>query len=132
MCDHLWISQGNWSTTCQVNVAKDPHVLVGRHGIPIYEGPGEIVGLLRKYFDGQCIQAAGARHTLDIQFMEAERPCYLVRGGNLKTVEPDICAEVDAVEMQPDILTGITSREMKVSSVPPRRAKRTVFGHREI
>src|SRR5713226_8681481 len=64
--------------------------------------------------------------------MEAERPCYLVRGGNLTTVEPDVCAEVDAIEMQPDILTCVTCRKMKVGSIPPRRAKGTVFGHREI
>src|SRR5258708_2642281 len=64
--------------------------------------------------------------------MEAERSGYLIRGGNLTSVEPDICAEIDAIEMQPDILTGITCREMKVSSIPPGRAKGTVFGHREI
>src|ERR1041385_5629708 len=56
MSDYLRIAQRDRSTGGEVNVAKDPKVLVGRHRIPIDKSPTEIIDLLRKHFDGERVQ----------------------------------------------------------------------------
>src|SRR6266496_68089 len=99
MSDYLRISQRDWPTAGQIDVAKDSHVFIRRHGIPIHPGPTQIVRLLWKDFDCQRIQTAGAHHILDVQFMNAECPSYLGRVGNLLTIKPDVRPEVNAIEM---------------------------------
>ena len=60
----------------------------------------------------------------DFQFMDAKGPGYLIRCGNLFAVEPDVGAEVDALELQPDVLAAITCGNPKLSSIPPGNAER--------
>src|SRR5258708_393923 len=119
MTNNLWMSQPDWSTTGQINITKDSHVLIRRHWIPIYPGPRQIIWLRRENLNGQCIQASDMRSALDVQFMNAERAGYLIRGCNLLAVHPDVCTKVNAVEMQPDIPILITGRNAKLRPVPP-------------
>src|SRR5207302_10595439 len=55
---------------------------------------------------------------------------YLIRSSNLFTIEPDVGAKIDAIEMQPNVLIAIVGRQLKFSPVPPGNAEGAIFRHR--
>src|SRR6266571_4397822 len=109
MRDHLWITERYRPAAGEIDVTEDAHVFIGRHGAPIDPGPTEIIGLLREDLNGQSIQSC-ARHVADVQLMQAKCAGYLIRRGNLFTIEPDVRPKVDAIQMQPNVSIAIAGR----------------------
>src|ERR1039457_2455338 len=56
----------------------------------------------------------------------------MVRGRDLLAVEPDVGAEVDAVETQPERLAAILRGQLEIGAEPPRFAERAVGRHGRI
>src|SRR5260370_22641300 len=128
--DGLWITECERHAAGEIDLTEDAHVLIRRHWIPINPGPTKIIGQSWEYLDCQGIDFAHARCIADVQLMPAERTGDLIRSGNLFSVEPDVGAKIDAIEMQPDVPSAITGRHLKFSSIPPGNAEGTVFRHR--
>src|SRR5262245_21349006 len=130
MGDHLRISDRYWSTRRDVNISKDSHVLIGRHWIPIHPRPAKIIDLGRKDFHSECIHATRISGFTDIQFMNPESTRNLIGPGKTFTVQPNVCTEIDPIEVKPNFSPLIGCWKLKFSPVPPGVAKRTIVGHR--
>ena len=64
--DDLRITHRDGPARREVNIAKDSHVLVRWHGIPIHPGPPQIIGLRGEDLDRQGVQPARARYVSDV------------------------------------------------------------------
>ena len=130
MRDDLWIAERERPAAGEIDVPEDAHVLIRRHGTPIHPGPTKIIGQSWEYLDCQAVEFAHAGSVADVQLMHAKRTRYLIRASNLFSVEPDVGAKIDAIEMQPSVPIAIAGRQPKFSSIPPGSAERAVFRHR--
>src|SRR5690242_17232805 len=57
---NLRISHSNRTARRYIDVAIDAHILIRRHRVPVDKGPREIIDILRKNFDGECVGRARA------------------------------------------------------------------------
>src|SRR5258706_1005370 len=97
--DGLWVTEGERPAAGKIGVTEAAHVLIRRHGTPVYPGPTKVIGQSREYLDCQSIEFAYPGRLADVQFMHAEGTGNLIRVGNLFSVEPDIGAKINAIEM---------------------------------
>src|SRR5438552_13550157 len=132
MSNDLWVSKRDRSASCDVNIAKDSHILIGRRRVPVHPRPCQIVCLSRKDLYGYCIYSAQPGYVADVQLMNAKCARYFIRPGNPLTVQPDIRAKIYALELKPYLMSAINWRKTKLSSIPPGVAKRTILRHRKV
>src|ERR1019366_3038935 len=93
------------------------------------EGDGEIAGLGRVDLDGQRVVVAGPGGGGDVEFKETPGAGELIGSRDLLAVEPDVGAEVDAVECQPERLAPIFRGQLELGAEPPRLVEGAVGRH---
>src|SRR5262245_29735320 len=83
----------------KIDFAPQSHILVLRHGIPIYEGYAQIGLRWREHFDRESVVAT--HFPGDIQLVRPPGACDLLGVGDLRPVQPDVRAIVDALKIEP-------------------------------
>src|SRR5262249_37585008 len=128
--DDARISDRGRAGSSDPNVAPDAHELIGRQRVPIDEGDAQVAGRGREDLDGERV-VAGLDGGGDVEREQTPRARDLLRIGDLLTVEPDIGAEVDAVEAEPDDL-AVVIRQREGGAEPPGLAERAVLRHGDV
>src|ERR1700722_6449448 len=123
------ITQSDWAGDGEIDLAPQAHVLVGRGGIPIDEGDGEIVFGGGKDLHGEDIFRAGLDRIGDLEFVGAPSPCDVVGVSDLLAVEPDVSAVIDPFEIQPHGFSLGGIRRGELIAVPPGNGVRAVALH---
>src|SRR5689334_10973779 len=104
-----WIADGNRAGGADPNVAPEAHAFVRRQRIPIDEGDGQIAGLGREDLDRERVVVAGFGRGGDVEREQTPGARQLVRRGDLLAVQPDVGAEIDAIEAEPEGLSAVGS-----------------------
>ena len=126
------IAEGDRAAGGEVDFAPQAHVFVGRRGIPVDEGDGEILLGGGEDLYRENIFAVGFQNAGDAQFVGAPGSGDVVGVGDLFSVEPNVGAVVDAFEIQPDGFAGIGSGRGKLIAIPPGDRVGAVGLHRSV
>ena len=114
-----------------VHRAPEAHVLVGRHGVPVDPGEGEVGRLRGEDLDRERVARARLRPAGQVQLVSAEGPRHLLRVRQALAVEPDVGAIVDAVEVEGQGSAG-PGRQIELRAVPPGVREGALGRHREM
>ena len=97
---HCRMPQRDRSAGRQIHLAPQPHVLVGRRGIPVHESDRQAVLGRRPNLHREHIRS-GLDGGSNVELVSPPRAGDFVRVGDLFSVEKNVGAVVDAAEVQP-------------------------------
>src|SRR5690242_15061106 len=105
------MAESYWPAGGDAHLPPQTHVLVGRSGVPIHEGNGQISFAWRKDLHGEHIGFSRQSCVGDIEFISAPRTRRVVGLGDLLAVQPYVRAVVNSSEIQPDAFALKASRQ---------------------
>src|SRR3569833_2388374 len=106
------------------HVLPQPHVPVRRWLAPVDEPEVQVVLGGSRYGDGHDVRLrAETREGADVELEVPERSNDVLRGRDLRAVDPDIGAIADATEVEPYPLPVIPLRKPEGGAIPPRMAE---------
>ena len=122
-------AQGNIAGLRQKDFAPDAHVFIGRRGIPIDPSETEIIFFRGEDFDSESVRAIVFQQLIDAKFKGAISAGHVGAIGDFRAVQPNVCAIVDAEEMEPRRRLSCAAWRGKLSAKPERATIRAVRGH---